>query len=153
MKQKKSATTRDRLAAKSEAAFKEDIHSFVHDGVVGSEVCDGGAALGERALWRAVITQALMDAGSESKKPEMKFERAQAISWLSGLSPDFSATCLMAGFDPLYIRQKAKEAIARGCAWRKDELRQIKRQRRMASAERRDLRSSAATKNKKSITG
>jgi hypothetical protein len=107
---------------------------------------EGCTSLGERALWRAVITQALIDAGSESKKPEMKFERAQAISWLSGLSPDFSATCLMAGFDPLYIRQKAREAIARGCAWRKDELRQIKRQRRMASAARHDLKPRAQSK-------
>lgn len=81
--------------------------------------CDEAEEAGEQALWKAVITQALMDAGSESKKPEMKYERAQAISWLSGLSPDFYAVCSLAGMDPDYVRQKAQEAIKRGCMWKK----------------------------------
>ncbi len=72
----------------------------------------------EVALWRAVITQALMDAGSASQKREMKYDRAQAIAWLSGTSADFHIVCSMADMEPDYVRRKAKEAIERGCVWR-----------------------------------
>lgn len=74
---------------------------------------------GEAALWTAVITQALMDAGSASAKPEAQHEKAKAIRWLLGNSEDFTTVCQNAGKDPSYIRQKAKEAIARGCVWRR----------------------------------
>ena len=70
------------------------------------------------ALWKAVITQALMDAGSNSKKPAMKKAKAQAISWLNGNSDDFAEVCIMAGLDPQNVKEKAKEAIKRGCKWR-----------------------------------
>ncbi|MGB1540003.1 MAG: hypothetical protein ACPG80_03500 [Rickettsiales bacterium] len=73
---------------------------------------------GEMALWKAVITQALMDAGSESKKPEAQHEKARAIRWLLGYSEDFITVCLNAGLDPDYVYQNAKAAIKRGCAWR-----------------------------------
>lgn len=75
---------------------------------------------GEMALWSAVITQALMDAGSESKKPEAKKEKAKAIRWLLGSSVDFQIVCLNAGLDPSYVQQKALEAIGRNCSWRRD---------------------------------
>lgn len=75
---------------------------------------------GEMALWSAVITQALMDAGSESKKPEAKKEKAKAIRWLLGNSVDFQIVCLNAGLDPCYVQQKALEAIGRNCSWRRD---------------------------------
>jgi len=81
------------------------------------EIVDG-EVFGEKALWRAVITQALMDAGSLSSKREMKYHKAQAISWLSGTSPDFKQVCEMADMDYEYVREKAKQAIARGCSWR-----------------------------------
>ena len=71
-----------------------------------------------RAMWRGVITQALMDAGSNSAKIEMKKEKARAISWLSGLSDDFEEVCDLAGLSPDYVKKKAKEAIANGCKWR-----------------------------------
>jgi len=74
---------------------------------------------GEAALWTAVITQALMDAGSASAKPEAQHEKAKAIRWLLGNSEDFITVCQNAGKDPSYIRQKAKEAISRGCVWRR----------------------------------
>jgi hypothetical protein len=73
---------------------------------------------GEKALWRAIITQALMDAGSEPSKKEMIYERAQAMAWLSGWSKDFLTVCSLAGLEPEYVRQKAQEAIKRGCKWR-----------------------------------
>lgn len=84
---------------------------------------------GEVALWTAVITQALMDAGSESRKPEAQHEKAKAIRWLLGNSEDFQTVCQNAGLDPNNIRQKAMKAIERGCVWRQGmaEKRQAKR--------------------------
>jgi hypothetical protein len=81
---------------------------------------DGEHLCGYRALWRAVITQALMDAGSNSNKIEFKKEKARAISWLNGDSEDFIEVCEMAGLEPCYVKKKAKEAIKNGCKWREE---------------------------------
>jgi hypothetical protein len=72
----------------------------------------------EPGLWRAVITQALMDAASQSKKPEAKRSRRDALNWLLSNTRDFEAVCDNAGFDPGYVRRRAKEALLRGCEWR-----------------------------------
>jgi len=77
---------------------------------------------GEVALWKAVITQALMDAGSNSNKRQMKYDRAQAIAWLSGATQDFITVCSLADLSPEYVREKSKKAIKRGCVWRKNNL-------------------------------
>jgi hypothetical protein len=74
--------------------------------------------LAYKALWRAVITQALMDAGNNFKKPEYKSIKAHAISWLNSDSDDFNQVCIMADLNPEYVKQKAKEAINRNCVWR-----------------------------------
>ncbi len=84
------------------------------------ELPGGERASGEVALWRAVITQALMDAGSQSSKREMKQDRAQAIAWLAGTSDDFKEICARAELDPDYVRVKAQDAVRRGCAWRRE---------------------------------
>jgi len=76
------------------------------------------APCGFKALWRAVITQALMDAGSNSAKGEFKKEKARAISWLHSDSEDFKEVCSLADLDPTYVRRKAKEALKNGCKWR-----------------------------------
>lgn len=86
------------------------------DSILGNSVFDPVRA--ETALWRAVITQALMDAGSESRKPEAAQEKRQAIRWLLGNSEDFTTVCLNADLDPAYVRNKAVAAIERGCVWR-----------------------------------
>lgn len=78
------------------------------------------SAPGERALWRAVITQTLMDASSNSKKVIDKVERARALAWFSLRNPDFLAVCSLADMEPKYVLQKVKEAISRGCKWRKE---------------------------------
>lgn len=70
------------------------------------------------AMWRAVITQALMDAGNNSKKLEMRKEKARAIAWLNGDGDDFKEVCIMAGLDPQHVKNKAYEAIKNGCKWR-----------------------------------
>lgn len=84
----------------------------------------------ETALWRAVITQALMDAGSNSCKREARIERMRAIAWLAGNSKDFYEVCARASMHPDYVKRKAKQAIACGCAWRKQQQRSIHRKKK-----------------------
>ena len=78
----------------------------------------GSFADHEPGLWRAVITQALMDAASQSHKSESKRSREDARKWLLSESHDFEAVCDNAGFDPGYVRRRAKEALQRNCEWR-----------------------------------
>ncbi len=78
----------------------------------------GNLADHEPGLWRAVITQALMDAASRSRKSEARRTREDALNWLLSDTSDFEAVCDNAGFDPGYIRRRAREALARGCEWR-----------------------------------
>ncbi len=94
---------------------------------------DGGnqTIYGERALWRAVITQALMDVASNSTKTIDKVERARATAWFSLRNPDFITVCHCADLDPIYVLQQAKAAISRGCSWRKESARnQLRKQQR-----------------------
>lgn len=79
---------------------------------------NGSFADHEQSIWRAVITQALMDAASQSRKSEARRSRNDALNWLLSDTRDFEAVCDNAGFDPSYIRRRAKEALARGCEWR-----------------------------------
>jgi hypothetical protein len=78
----------------------------------------GSFADHEPGLWRAVITQALMDAATRSRKPDARRTREDALRWLLGDSNDFEAVCDNAGFDPGYVRKRAREALDRGCEWR-----------------------------------
>ncbi len=78
----------------------------------------GSFADHEPGLWRAVITQALMDAASQSRKSEAKQSRTAALKWLLTDSADFEYVCDNAGFEPSYVRRRAKEALERGCQWR-----------------------------------
>ena len=73
---------------------------------------------GERAVWVAVITQAMMDALSRAKNAEARYHKEEAIRWLTGNSKDFVTVCLFAGFDPDYIRMRAKRALAAPTLWR-----------------------------------
>lgn len=74
---------------------------------------------GEQALWRAVITQALMDAASQSSKMEACYEKRQATCWLTGYGEDFKTVCDLANFPPDYVRERAARALARNCQWRR----------------------------------
>ncbi len=78
----------------------------------------GSFADHEPSLWRAVITQALMDAASQSRKSEARRTREDALRWLFSDSSDFEAVCDNAGFDPHYIRRRVKEAMQRNFEWR-----------------------------------
>ena len=78
----------------------------------------GSFADHEQSLWRAVITQALMDAASKSAKSEAKRARLEALEWLLSASPDFEDVCEHAGFNPNYVREQSQRALTRGFAWR-----------------------------------
>jgi hypothetical protein len=99
----------------SKISYKELDNAFLPE-QEGEHLC------GYRALWRAVITQALMDAGSNSNKLEMKKEKARAIEWLNSESDDFKEVCGMAGMDYTYVRRKSIEAIKNGCKWRMESI-------------------------------
>lgn len=79
---------------------------------------EGSFADHEPGLWRAVITQALMDAASSSHKSEARRARNDALSWLLSDESDFEAVCDNAGLDPSYVRNRAKQALKRNCTWR-----------------------------------
>jgi len=73
---------------------------------------------GERAMWIAVITQALMDALGKSKTPESLYFKEEARHWLTGNSANFIMVCEMAGMHPDDIRRRAKKALASPKLWR-----------------------------------
>lgn len=66
----------------------------------------------ERSLWRSVISQALSDATTNSRKADMRYYRQKAIEWLLGSDDDFIMVCNLAELEPEYVRQKALAAIA-----------------------------------------
>ncbi len=76
------------------------------------------ATQGEASLWIAVITQAMMDALSQSRSAEADYHKTQAIRWLTEHNKDFIEVCLLANLCPDHIRRKAKKAIASPSAWR-----------------------------------
>lgn len=73
---------------------------------------------GERALWRAVVLQALEDAASNSKKPTDQYHKLEALHWLEGRSGDFVTVCDLAGFMHKDVRAAAKRALLNSCKWR-----------------------------------
>lgn len=72
----------------------------------------------EKALWKAVITQALMDAQSRSSKAEDQYHKHEARRWLTSNGKDFRMVCLLAGEDPDYIRGCVKKVLASPRPWR-----------------------------------
>lgn len=80
---------------------------------------DNDCVTPEVALWRAVITQQLVDAGSNSKIRYAKYRKAQAIAWLAGTSQSFLEVCALADLDPDYVRKRSRLALKRNCIWRK----------------------------------
>ncbi len=85
-------------------------------------------ARGEVSLYRGVVMQALIDCYTLSKRTEDQNARLDAFSWFSLQNDDFLTVCSYADMDPNYVLRKAKEAIAKGCAWRQDE----RKERRLA---------------------
>lgn len=94
--------------ANSSTGFTHRSHQRTH----------GSFADHEPGLWRAVITQALMDAASQSPKSEARRSKHDALDWLLSDHSDFETVCDNAGLDPDYVRGRARAALTRGCQWR-----------------------------------
>lgn len=73
---------------------------------------------GEQAMWRAVITQAILDACMQAKNTKLAREKRDAIRWLIHDSEDFMDVCERACLDPKTVRHKAKKAIMNPSWWR-----------------------------------
>lgn len=73
---------------------------------------------GERGVWVAVITQALMDALNRSPAPQAKIWKDQARQWLTEGGAQFVMVCELAGLDPSDIKRRAKKAIVSAKLWR-----------------------------------
>ena len=64
-------------------------------------------------MWRAVVTQAVLDAswkqtGKHESVRDNVVYRDKARAWLLGDSKDFRDVCFMAGFDPDAVRESAQ---------------------------------------------
>jgi hypothetical protein len=66
--------------------------------------CDDPQTQGWQALWRAVISQQIMDAKSLSHKPEQQQRKKEAMDWLFHNDSDFTMVCDLAGWEPDYVR-------------------------------------------------
>jgi hypothetical protein len=95
-------------------------HATTHysNAYISQQRVEGSFSDHEPGLWRAVITQALMDAASQSSKSDARRTRQAALDWLLNNTLDFVMVCDHAGFDPDYVRTRAKQALRRNCEWR-----------------------------------
>lgn len=73
---------------------------------------------GEVALWNGVILQALLDATSNSKKPEAKVAKREALTFLTTHNQMFYNICDMAQRDPEYTFMQVQRALLNNCQWR-----------------------------------
>jgi hypothetical protein len=75
-----------------------------------------------KSLWMSVITQALMDASSHSKKMFARKQKIEALKWLldEKNNEDFKRVCGLADLDHQEVLLKVKKALANGCKWRND---------------------------------
>ena len=75
-----------------------------------------------KSIWRAVITQALMDASSNSKKMFAKKQKVEALRWLldEKHNDEFKAVCHLADLEYAKTLNQVKIALERGCKWRND---------------------------------
>jgi hypothetical protein len=79
-----------------------------------SAPCEDQETESHRALWRAVISQQIMDAKNVSNKSEKKWLKSQALHWLFHNNTDFRMVCDLAGWDPDYVRSLCVTAQGHG---------------------------------------
>lgn len=100
-----------KIIGKSKTPFSRDRQNYL-------ERKPFDMAQGEAALWRAVITQALMDASSHSSKKEAQYDKEAAQRWLLDNKDDFITVCQHGNLDPQYVRKMAKKALLNAAPWR-----------------------------------
>lgn len=100
-------------------------------------------AQGEEAMWRAVITQAILDAcmqateGKLAQYKKLEQHKQDAIKWLLTGGEDFLDVCERACLDPKTVRRKAKKAIMNPSWWRTEAGFSIRYEERRESRKRR----------------
>lgn len=105
-------------------------------------------ALGEESLWKAVLTQALMDATATCNKADLYYYKVEAMRWLNGNSADFQDVCIRAGFDPVIVRAAAKKAIGNPRVWQVESgLSERYKRRREVRMQKRIVRANARIEN------
>lgn len=72
--------------------------------------------MGETALWRAVIEQAILDAAKIHKctartRSRERLARYAALDWLENGGEDFGVVCNFAGLDLNAVRERAVGAV------------------------------------------
>ncbi len=90
-----------------------------NDIAAGSEVlsveendqCITSGMLGHRALWRAVIMQAMTDIINNYSRTEDKIEKEFALRWIMEGREDFQMVCSMAEYSPRYVQKQAREIM------------------------------------------
>ncbi len=65
----------------------------------------------EKALWKAVLCQAIDDATTESRKSRRQFAKRKAIKWLTEENEDFKIVCYLAGYSPKIVKENVKGII------------------------------------------
>jgi len=73
--------------------------------------CDADAENYDQRLWRRVVAQAFLDAESQGRTPRNLVDKQRARRWLLEPSDDFVTVCMLAGFDPQYVRQHAQRRL------------------------------------------
>lgn len=67
--------------------------------------------ISQRALWRAVILQAIIDILNTSNRTEHKIAKLEAKKWIFTDNEDFKYVCLMSGYKISYIRAKVMDIM------------------------------------------
>jgi hypothetical protein len=97
--------------------FSSDLSKFLHNPNPSNKEQniksknDDNFLLFNRALWRAVILQAIIDIINESSRTESKVAKIEAKKWVFIDNEDFDNVCLMAGYKKDYIRKKIMDIM------------------------------------------
>ena len=65
----------------------------------------------QRALWRAVILQSILDLLNNSSRTENKMAKIQAKHWIFTNNEHFKDVCSMAGYQRDFVRKKILELM------------------------------------------
>lgn len=65
----------------------------------------------EVILYKAIITQAIIDATNISPSPKARFLEKEAKSWIFGKGDYFQKICYIAGIEPDFVVKITQEAI------------------------------------------
>jgi hypothetical protein len=74
----------------------------------------------QTGLWRAVITQAVMDTFINSKRTSEILAKKNATEWLNINNPNFIMVCDFAHLNPYWVLKKVRYALENPRLWRRE---------------------------------